>query len=199
MRLIVGLGNPGAKYQMTRHNLGFMAVMALAKEQKADFHKCGVSDAQVTKVTIGSQVCVLSMPQGYMNNSGAAVKAQAAKAGIGPEHILIVYDDMAIGFGELRIRPEGSAGGHNGIKSIIEYLGTKEFPRLRLGIGRPKPGADAVDYVLNNFTPGERKALPDIINDALLCVHSWVDGGVEKTMNQFNSKSKDKPNKGTTR
>lgn len=193
MRLIVGLGNPGAKYQMTRHNLGWMAVEALAKEQNMDFRPCGTADAHMVKTVIGSKACILSLPQTYMNNSGIAVRAQAAKAGIKPEDILVVYDDMAIPLGDMRIRPSGSAGGHNGMKSLIEHLGTNQFPRLRLGIGRPKFTDETVDYVLSNFTTGERKALPDIINNALRCIHSWVNDGVDAAMNQFNVKTKKQP------
>jgi peptidyl-tRNA hydrolase, PTH1 family len=188
MKLIVGLGNPGTAYKGTRHNLGFMVVAALAEQYKADFRKCSVSDAKAAKVSIESEVCVLSLPQTYMNNSGVVVKAQAAKMGIALEDILIVYDDLAIPFGQMRIRPNGSAGGHNGIKSTIQHLGNSDFARLRLGISRPKPGVDPADYVLSNFTPAEKKLLPDFINDALLCVHSWVTEGVETAMNKFNKR-----------
>ncbi len=167
MKLIVGLGNPGSKYTWTRHNLGFMVVGAMENKKN----------------------CSLLLPQTFMNNSGLAVKAAVQKSGVALEDVLIVYDDMAIPFGSMRIRPEGSAGGHNGIKSIIEHLGAKEFPRLRLGVGRPRPGIDAADYVLSDFTPAEKKLLPDFINNALSCVHSWVDHGVETAMNEFNKKS----------
>jgi len=189
MKLIVGLGNPDAKYERTRHNLGFMAVRALAGQHKADFRKCATADAVMAKVTIGKETCVLSLPTTYMNNSGIAVAAQARKAGITPENILVVYDDIALGFGRMRVRPGGSAGGHNGVKSLIEHLGTKDFPRLRLGVGRPKPGVDAADYVLSNFTPAEQKLLPEFINQALSGVHSWVTEGVESAMNQFNQRT----------
>ena len=166
MKLIVGLGNPGSTYTWTRHNLGFMVVGSLEKPDK----------------------CSLLMPQTFMNNSGAAVKAAVKKSGIALEDILIVYDDIALEFGQMRLKPEGSAGGHNGIKSIIEHLGTKEFARLRLGVGRPRPGVDAADYVLSNFTSAEKKLLPDFINQAHECVHSWVNLGVEEVMNQFNKR-----------
>ena len=190
MKLIVGLGNPDGKYQGTRHNLGFMAVQALAQEQKAAFRKSPVADAVAAKIKVEGQGCSLLLPLTYMNNSGAAVKAVLSKAGVALEDVLIVYDDMAIRYGQMRIRPGGSAGGHNGLQSVIDHLGTHHFARLRLGIGRPRPGVDAVDYVLSNFTPAEKKLLPEFINQALLCVHSWVNEGVEHAMNQYNNKRK---------
>lgn len=188
MRLIVGLGNPDAKYQRTRHNLGFMAVRALGRQHKADFRKLSGADALAAKIIVGAESCSLLLPLTYMNNSGIAVAAQARKAGIAPENILVVYDDIALGFGQMRIRPAGSAGGHNGIKSLIEHLGTKDFPRLRLGVGRPGPKTDPADHVLSNFTPAEQKLLPEFINQALSCVHSWVTEGVEQAMNRFNQR-----------
>lgn len=188
MRLIVGLGNPGAKYAWTRHNIGFMAVGALAAEAKADFRPSPVTDALVAKVKIDGEQCSLLLPQTYMNESGIAVAKTVSKLGIELKDILVVYDDMDLGFGSMRVRPEGTAGGHNGIKSIIEHTGTKVFPRLRLGVGKPRPEMDAADHVLSNFTPAEKKLLPEFINQSLLCVHCWVTGGVEQAMNQFNNK-----------
>lgn len=188
MKLIVGLGNPGPQYTLTRHNIGFMAVDALAQEATSDFKKCSVSDAVVIKINIGGEKCVISKPMSYMNNSGIVVRAQMSKLGVLPEDLLIVYDDMALTFGQIRVRPEGSAGGHNGIKSIIEQLGTNQFARLRLGVGRPRPGVDAADYVLSNFTLAEKKLLPDFIQQTRQCVYSWVNHGVEEAMNQFNQR-----------
>ena len=187
MKLIVGLGNPDTKYQMTRHNLGFMVVQALAEKEGVGFRKSPVTDAMIAKVEISSQHCSLLLPLTYMNNSGMALKAVIARSGIDLKDILVVYDDMAIGFGQMRVRPDGSAGGHNGIASIIEHLGSKDFARIRLGIGRPKFKDDAVDYVLGKFTLAEQKILPDLINQALVCIHSWMDQGIETAMNQFNS------------
>jgi PTH1 family peptidyl-tRNA hydrolase len=126
------------------------------------------------------------MPLTYMNNSGVAVKAWISKKGLLPSDVLIVCDDFSLKFAQMRLRPSGTAGGHNGIKSIIEHLGTKDFPRLRLGIGTPPDSQDVADYVLSNFTSGERKLLPGFINEAVTCVTSWVIKGTEATMNQFN-------------
>ncbi len=188
MKLIVGLGNPDPKYAMTRHNLGFMAVHALAEQYKVSFRKSPVAEGLAAKISIGAEVCSLLLPLTYMNNSGVAVKPASVKNEIALEDILVVYDDMAIDFAQMRLRPEGTAGGHNGIKSIIEHLGTKTFPRLRLGVGHPGPKQDPADYVLADFTAAEKKLLPAFINQALLCIHSWVDGGVEHAMNQYNQK-----------
>jgi peptidyl-tRNA hydrolase, PTH1 family len=188
MKLIVGLGNPEPKYAMTRHNLGFLVVAELAEKEGASFKKSAVAQGLGAKIKLEQESCSLLLPTTYMNNSGLAVKAAVTKNDLALEDILIVYDDMALDLGQLRLRPEGSAGGHNGIKSIIEHLGTNKFPRLRLGVGQPGPKVDPADYVLNNFTAAEQKALPDFINQALSCVHSWVTDGVEQAMNSFNKR-----------
>ena len=188
MRLIVGLGNPGVEYAKTRHNIGFMALQVLAEREGIAWRKSPVADGLAVKIDIDGDTCSLLLPLTYMNNSGVAVKAVMSKFEITPEDVLIVYDDIAVTFGDMRIRPVGGAGGHNGIKSIIGHLGTQNFARLRLGVSRPKPGLDQADYVLSDFTSAEQKLLPDFINQALLCVHSWVTEGVEQAMNQFNKK-----------
>ena len=188
MKLIVGLGNPEPKYAMTRHNLGFMVVAALAEQEGVSFRKSAVAEALAAKVKIGPQTCSLLLPTTYMNNSGRAVVAAVTKGGFALEDVLVVYDDMALDVGQLRLRPEGTAGGHNGIKSIIAHLDTKKFPRLRLGVGQPGGKVDPADHVLNNFTSAEKKLLPDIINQALSCVHSWVTEGVEQAMNRHNKR-----------
>ncbi len=190
MKLIVGLGNPGEQYTYTRHNLGFLVLEALAQECKIKLRNTAGVQGFTASADIDSTNCSLLMPTTFMNVSGVSVKALAAKKGIKPSDILIVCDDLTLPFGQMRIRPSGSAGGHNGLKSIIEHLGSNEFARLRLGIGKPKVGMETVDYVLANFTAGEKKSLPDFINQALCCVHSWVGQGVGQAMNQFNKKDK---------
>lgn len=189
MKLIVGLGNPTGQYTYTRHNLGFLSIEALAAEQKVSLRKIAAVDGLVANVVIDGSSCSLLMPTTFMNNSGLAVKRLADKKGIAPQDILVIGDDLSLNFGSMRIRPSGSAGGHNGLKSIIEQLGTNEFARLRLGIGQAKVGVDTADYVLSNFTPAEKKALPEFINQALCCVHSWVSHGVEYAMNQYNKRT----------
>ncbi len=191
MKLIVGLGNPEIKYEHTRHNLGFLAVKALAEQYRGIWRKSAVTEALSAKIKIDDQDCSLILPLTYMNNSGAAVKKSLVKSEIPLEDLLIVYDDMDVDFGALRLRAHGRAGGHNGVGSIIDHLGSNNFSRLRLGIGKPKAGGEAIDYVLSNFTTGEAKALPGFINQSLDCVHSWVTAGTAKTMNQFNSRGKE--------
>ena len=190
MKLIVGLGNPGKAYVYTRHNIGFLVIERLAQEHGGRFHKA--CDGLMAQVNIDGQQCSLLMPQTMMNNSGMSLRLAVAKLGVDRKDILVVYDDMSLVFETMRIRPFGSAGGHNGIKSIIAHLGTQEFARLRLGVGRPSVGVDAADHVLANFTSSEQKCLLDFINQASLAVHSWVTQGVEATMNEFNSNKKTK-------
>ena len=144
MFLIAGLGNPGKEYENTRHNAGFMVLDALADKLGADIsekkHKalCG-------KAVIGGQKLILLKPQTYMNSSGESIRAAADYYKVDPEDILVVYDDISLAPGQLRIRAEGSAGGHNGIKSIIAHLGTQEFPRVRVGVGEKPPRMDLAD------------------------------------------------------
>jgi PTH1 family peptidyl-tRNA hydrolase len=171
MKLIVGLGNPGPQYHWTRHNLGFLALEALGKKKPS-----GV---------------LLLKPTTFMNDSGTAVKKAVAKSGIEPQNILVICDDLSLPFGKIRIRPSGSDGGHNGLKSIINELGSKQFARLRMGIGEPE-GTDTVDYVLGNFTPAQKKALAGFINHALDCVTCWVTEGAQAAMNKFNSTTREK-------
>ena len=188
MRLIVGLGNPESQYEFTRHNLGFLVLAALAQKHHLKYKKSTVAQAVETKAVIEGVDCSLMMPLTFMNHSGRAVKQWVDKKDLSLNDLLIVCDDLTLSFGQIRLRPRGSAGGHNGIKSVIEHLGSQNFARLRLGIGQPHPDVDAVDYVLSNFTPGEKKLLPDFINGALDCVTSWVTKGTEITRNQFNQR-----------
>jgi len=185
-KLIVGLGNPGPQYRWTRHNLGFLALESLAARQKIVWRNSPSNHGMLAKAVIDGIECSLLMPMTFMNHSGLSVKKLADRTGTAPENILIVCDDLSLGFGDLRLRPLGSAGGHNGLKSIIKDLGSNQFSRLRLGIDSPKGVADTVEYVLANFTPAEKKALPDFINHALDCVTCWVAEGAQVAMNRFN-------------
>ncbi len=190
MKLIVGLGNPESQYEFTRHNLGFLVLKSIAQKNDVKFKKSAVAQAVDAKVILEGEQCSLMMPLTYMNNSGVALKAWVEKKSVDLKDVLIVYDDFSLDFGQMRIRPSGTAGGHNGIKSIIEHLDTKDFSRLRLGIGALHPISNAADYVLSDFTSGEKKLLPDFINDAIACLTSWVQQGTAATMNQFNQKRK---------
>ena len=186
MKLIVGLGNPEKQYEYTRHNLGFLILKALAEHNDVKYKKSAIATAVEAKVVLEGEPCSLMMPLTYMNHSGEAVKRYVEKNNQDLKDVLIVCDDLDLAFGPMRLRSSGSAGGHNGIKSIIDHLVTKDFSRLRLGIGKAPSSVDAADYVLSNFTSGERKLLPDFINEAVACVASWVTQGSAATMNQFN-------------
>ena len=176
MFLIAGLGNPGKEYENTRHNAGFMVLDALADKLGADIsekkHKalCG-------KAVIGGQKVILLKPQTYMNSSGESIRAAADYYKVDPEDILVVYDDISLAPGQLRIRAKGSAGGHNGIKSIIAHLGTQEFPRVRVGVGEKPPRMDLADYVLGHFSQGERKIMEDAVKEAADAVMEAVEEG----------------------
>ncbi len=185
-KLIVGLGNPGAQYTWTRHNFGFMVVDALAARIKASWRNSAASQGLLAKAEIEGFQCSLLMPMTFMNNSGVSLKKLVDRQGVALEDILVVCDDLSLSFGKMRLRSSGSAGGHNGLKSIISYLASNQFARLRMGIGAPQDAGDTVNYVLSNFTSFEKKALPDLIDHALSCITSWVMEGAQVTMNRFN-------------
>jgi PTH1 family peptidyl-tRNA hydrolase len=185
-KLIVGLGNPGPQYRSTRHNLGFLVLESLAAQKNALWRNSPSNHGSIANAVIEDIECSLLMPMTFMNHSGLSVKKMADRAGTSPEGILIICDDLSLPFGKMRLRPLGSAGGHNGLRSVIKELGSNQFSRLRLGIDSPKGAGDTVDYVLANFTPAEKKALPDLINHALDCVTCWVTEGAKVAMNRFN-------------
>jgi peptidyl-tRNA hydrolase, PTH1 family len=187
MKLIVGLGNPGLKYSGSRHNIGYSIIKALARKHKAVFRKeTGVSSLSA-KCRIQSREVVLALPLTYMNLSGEAVSRLADKYRIDLQEVLAVCDDLDLAFGRLRIRPSGSAGGHKGIRSIIESLKSENFSRLRAGIGRPSAAKkDIAEFVLSSFSREDKSRLKEIIAEAVSCVEMWVSEGVEECMNKFN-------------
>lgn len=201
MKLIVGLGNPGSQYTWNRHNLGFLVLESLAKQLKAKGHISSGDHGWLAKAVIKDVECSLLMPTTFMNDSGLSVKKLVDRTGTALEDVLVVCDDLSLNFGKLRLRPSGTAGGHNGLKSIINDLGSNQFARLRMGIDSPKVTVpfssrgqfpSTVDYVLSNFTPAEKKALPDFINHALDCVTCWVTEGAQVAMNRFNRQQEEK-------
>lgn len=191
MKLVVGLGNPGARYAGTRHNLGFLVVDRLASDLAAG--------SAVTRARFRAQAArlagepgeplLLVQPLTYMNRSGLALEDLAAELGPewpGPAGVLVVVDDIYLPFGRLRLREQGSEGGHNGLRSVTEALGTTGFPRLRCGVGPVPPEADLVEYVLEPWAPAERDELPDFVERAAAAARScWVDG-LGPAMNVFN-------------
>ena len=184
--LSVGLGNSGAEYAGTRHNIGFNVLDALAGASNAVFTTARYGD--VAELKYKGRTLILLKPSTYMNLSGKAVRYWMEAEKIAPENLLVVSDDIALPFGTLRMRARGSAGGHNGLKNVAELLGTEDYARIRLGVGGDFPKGHQVDYVLGEWSDEERKALPDrlkVFGDAIL---SFTTIGLERTMNFFNKK-----------
>ncbi len=185
MKLIVGLGNPGSEYEYTRHNLGFLLVDVLAQRAR-----CRVSrpedQALVGRGALAGVEVALAKPQTFMNLSGDSVKALAVRYGVSPEDVIVGVDDVALPFGRLRVRGGGSAGGHNGLKSIIARLGTQTFPRVRMGIAPDHPVADMARFVLQPFPRAAREDVEAMISSAADAVEAVLRDGVEAAMQQFN-------------
>ena len=184
--LIVGLGNIGAEYAGTRHNIGFDVLDALAGASNAVFTTARYGD--IAEMKYKGRMLLLLKPSTYMNLSGKAVRYWLDAAKIDREHLLVVSDDIALPFGTLRLRPKGSAGGHNGLKNIAELLGTEEFARMRFGVGGDFPRGHQVDYVLGEWTAEEREAMPERLKLFGDAIRSFVTVGTAMTMNCFNKK-----------
>ena len=183
MKIVVGLGNPGREYATTRHNLGFMVVDALARRSGASSGRKRLR-AEIVEGRLDAHKLVFVKPQTYMNLSGHAVREVVRWYHAPPEDLLIILDDLDLPFGALRLRADGSAGGHNGLTSVLEQLGSRNVSRLRLGIGRGS--GVAVAQVLSRFSADEERALPAIIDAAVDCVARWVTDGVIAAMNDCN-------------
>jgi PTH1 family peptidyl-tRNA hydrolase len=185
--LIVGLGNPGSEYERTRHNVGFRCVNELARRFGFEFSGKR-ANARIAEGQIAGQRVALARPQTFMNLSGNAVVGLAQWYKIDPaEQLVIVYDDLDLPFGVLRLRARGSAGTHNGMRSIVGQLGAQEFPRLRIGIDKPPPGWDTARYVLGRFTKEEEAALPTIIDRAADALELVLREGLTAAMNRVNA------------
>ena len=184
--IIVFLGNPGAKYNGTRHNAGFMAADAMADELKVSINKMRFKALTAT-VSIGGEKVLLMKPQTYMNLSGEAV-AQAVKFyNVSPDHVIVVSDEVAIPIGKLRIRKGGSAGGHNGLKNIIQHLGTDQFPRMRMGVGAaPHPDYDMADWVLSTFKNQDAETMAELAKKVSAALQSYITDGADRAMNKYN-------------
>ena len=181
MKIIAGLGNPGMEYAQTRHNAGFEAVNAFARRHKAAFTrgpKCFMSE-----LNTGGEKVVLVKPMTYMNNSGEAVSAVLRRFRAGAGELIVVYDDMDLELGRLRIREQGSSGGHNGMKSVIALCGTQDFCRLRIGIGR---GGQAVGHVLSKFSPDEKPVIREAYDRAADALDAILEHGISYAMNMYN-------------
>ena len=184
--MLVGLGNPGLKYERTRHNVGFRAIDLLCSQRG-----CRADRLRLKALTgfceLGGQKVLLVKPMTYMNLSGQAVRPLADYYKIPPEHILVIFDDVSLPVGKLRVRPDGSAGGHNGAKSLIAELGTQDFPRIRIGVGeKPHPDYDLADWVLSSFSAQEEKQLVPVLERAVEAAAAVIEDGVRQAMNRFN-------------
>lgn len=186
MKVVVGLGNPGRDYARTRHNIGFMTLDRIRRELAQPTEKSRFK-SQLVEGTHGGEKVVLVAPQTYMNLSGHAVREVRSWYHLANDDLIVVYDDMDLPFGTLRMRGNGSAGGHNGMQSIIEQLGTNEIARLKVGIGRPRSGS--INHVLSRFSPEEEAELPDLIARAADAVLLWKASGTIAAMNEVNRKA----------
>lgn len=185
--VIVGLGNPGKEYERTRHNIGFRCVDRLASRHGARFSRTACR-SRIAEFTTAGRKVVLAKPRTFMNLSGQAVQGLVHSCGISPEGLIVVYDDVDLPLGRLRIRPSGRAGGHNGMRSIISALNTETFVRLRVGVGRPEREAEEslIDHVLGGFCAGEEEVVRAAVERACDALERLIADGVDVAMNEFN-------------
>jgi len=191
LRLVVGLGNPGQRYAGTRHNVGFMALELLAKREGVRFKSMAKLQGELAEVGFGSDRLRLLMPQTFMNESGRSIRAALDWFDLSADQVLVLVDDMDLPLGRLRIRAKGSAGGHNGLKSTIQHLGTQEFARLRIGIGAPGRSAEerkarTVSHVLGSFNAAEQPLLNDVLDEVLRGLELIQRQGLERAGNRLN-------------
>ena len=183
--IVIGLANPGAKYRGTRHNVGAMCVDELARRAGARLEN-RVRDTDIAETEIGEAPVVLARPITYVNESGKSVRNVLRKFNADPDRLLVIVDDMDLKIGRLRLRAGGSSGGHNGLKSVRQATGTDEFPRLRIGVGRPPVGVDPVEHVLGRFRPDERKLVDEAVKRAADAIETIQREGLERAMEEFN-------------
>jgi len=181
--LIAGLGNPGSRYEKTRHNAGFLALEEFLRSQKFEFKE--KEDYKIAKGSLGDEKIIFLEPLTFMNRSGAPVRKIMQKSNIVPENLIVIHDDLDLETGKLKIRTKGSSGGHKGIESIIQNIGTREFIRIKIGIGRD-PLVPTEKYVLSKFRKDEAQLIKAAIEKAVEALHTIIKDGVEKAMNKFN-------------
>lgn len=191
MKLIVGLGNPGEKYRLTRHNIGFLILEEFAKLNNIKFKPYRRFNSLTAEGLIEEEGFYLAMPQTFMNLSGHPVRSIVNWLRVGLTEMLLIVDDIALPFGNIRIRPKGSDAGHKGLRSVIDCLGTNEFSRMRIGIMGRKNIKDCTRYVLDRFTKKEQKELPDILKRSSQACECWMREGVSMAMNRYNSRRKE--------
>lgn len=187
MKLIVGLGNPGTLYARTRHNVGFRVIDRLGDQWGVSVNR-RKWDALIGEGRIRGEKVVLLKPQTYMNRSGMAVRPVVDYFQLDVDDLVVVYDDLDLPPGQIRLRLKGSAGGHNGMKSVIQHLGTEQFKRVRIGIGRPEPPQAVTDYVLEPFTRDEEKIVDEALDRAVDAIRCWTESTFLEAMNRYNAK-----------
>jgi PTH1 family peptidyl-tRNA hydrolase len=185
VKLVVGLGNPGRKHEGTRHNLGFLIIDQIARQNRVTIKK-KLCEALVGEWSNDGERVLLAKPQTYMNRSGESVQCLLDHFRLPPENLIVMYDDLDLAFGRIRIRPTGGAGGHRGVVSILEALSGAQFYRVRVGIGRPPDGTDPVDFVLEHFTLQEIDQLDEVVSRASDAVVSLLREGGQRAMEQYN-------------
>jgi len=183
--IIVGLGNPGPKYSGTRHNIGFQCIDRMAKRWGIEVSERRAK-AVLGKGSYRGQNVVLAKPRTFMNHSGEGLRYLLARFSAVPADLLVIYDEMALPMGKLRLRSTGSDAGHNGIRSIIDSLNTVEFPRLRIGIGRPDPGSNYVTHVLDRFSQEDQTIIDKVVDRVILATECIIEESLERAMNKFN-------------
>jgi len=190
LKIVIGLGNPGLKYEFTRHNIGFRIVDSLAKDIKIEFKKIKSYYSLISRGIINNHKIMLVKPQNFMNLSGRAVSRVVSYYKIPLQDLLVVYDDLNLESGQIRIRKKGSAGGHKGIESIMQYLHSEDIPRLRIGIGNPSINFnfDSASYVLSNFNGDEEDRIKETIKLSTEAIKTVIEDGFEKAMRKYNRK-----------
>ena len=190
MKIVIGLGNPGSKYEFTRHNIGFRIVDSLARDMGIEFNKVKSYYSLISRGMINNHKVMLVKPQTFMNLSGRAVNRVVSYYKIPLQDLLIVYDDLNLELGQVRIRKKGSSGGHKGIESIMQYLNSEDIPRLRIGIGNQSVNYnfDCVSYVLSNFNNDEEDKIEKVIQLSTKAVKTIIEYGFEKAMRKYNRK-----------
>ena len=183
--IIVGLGNPGPKYSGTRHNIGFQCIDRMAKRWGIEVSERRAK-AVLGKGSYREQNVVLAKPRTFMNHSGEGLRYLLARFAAVPADLLVIYDEMALPMGKLRLRSAGSDAGHNGIRSIIDCLNTVEFPRLRIGIGRPDPESNYVTHVLDRFSQKDQTVIDEVVDRVILATECIIEESLERAMNKFN-------------
>ena len=184
--MVAGLGNPGKEYKLNRHNIGFMALNLFSDRQGVEFSRIE-RNALVTKIKLAGKRLLLVKPQTFMNRSGQPVASLAKYYKVPHENTMLVYDDIDLALGQIRIRPSGGSGGHRGISSVIENLGTELFPRIRLGIGRPPGKKNAASYVLQDFSKSEQETVQFMLIHTVDALVEFLMNGLESAMNKYNS------------